>query len=131
VIATFSRVEVDNNVQKGIGIFTNWGGSILATVVDSVATNNGSNFYALGSSNECRAVGANGCALMQIFRSTSTQSSLSTNIAIVAEGGAQIFVGQSFVGLRGPWSVSTGGQVFSFGDNDAFAPAPSGTIPKF
>jgi hypothetical protein len=132
VIATFSRVEVDNNVQKGIGIFTNLGGSILATVVDSVATNNGTNFYALGSSNPCPAVGAGGCAQMQIFRSTSTQSPPTPNIGIVAEGGAIIYVGQSSVGLLGgAWSVSTGGQVFSFGDNDAFEPAPSGTIPKF
>jgi hypothetical protein len=127
VIGTFSRVEVHNNAQKGIGIFANLGGVILATVVDSVAAHNETNFYALGSSDCDHGI----TAFMQVIRSASTQG---LNAGIRAEDHAQIAVGQSsllsfFTG--GEWSVSTCGRVVSFGDNDAFDPAPSGTIPKF
>jgi hypothetical protein len=127
VLATFSRVEVDNNAQEGIGIFANLAGRITATVVDSVATNNGGNFYALGNPS-C----PDGCASMQVIRSTSTQG-FGNNFGIRAEDQAKISVGQSslvYFFTSGAWSVSGSGQVVSFGDNDALDPAPSGTIPK-
>jgi hypothetical protein len=127
VTATFTRVEVDNNAQKGIGIFANFGGLIWATVVDSVATNNGGNFYALGNL-DCD----DGCAKMKVIRSASTQG-LRFNNGIQAENNAQIAVGQSsmvYFGTAGAWTALNSGQVLSFGDNYAEDPAPNGTIPK-
>lgn len=132
VTGSFSRVKVYNNAQKGIGIFTNFGGSIVATVVDSVAANNEDNFYALGLS-DCTPP-AFPTAFMEVFRSTSTLARIN---GIHAVDTARISVGQSsllqnFAGEQpDAWFVNTCGQVVSFGDNDAFAKPPSGTVPKF
>jgi hypothetical protein len=127
VTGSFSRVKVYNNAQKGIGIFTNFGGAIFATVVDSVAANNDTNFYALGDP-DCEGFPS---AIMEVLRSTSTQAQ---RFGIQAQDHAQISVGQSSLlqfSFGGDWNVSTCGKVVSFGDNDAFDPAPSGTVPKF
>jgi hypothetical protein len=132
VIATFYRVEVYNNAQKGIGKYTNLGGLIFATVVDSVAAHNGTNFYALGVSDCSRAISS----FMRVFRSTSSQRT-GSGTGILAEDHAQIAVGQSSLfsysngEIAGEWLVSTCGQVISFGDNDATGAAPNGTFSKF
>ena len=119
VRATFNHVEVDKNVQKGIGIFGNaisGASSVNAIAIDCVAAYNDAGYYALGSS------------VLRVFRSAANYNA----VAADADGNSQIFVSQS--NLEGntnvwAWDAMDGAVNKSYGDNyteGSIAPATIG-----
>jgi hypothetical protein len=124
VTAVFNRVEVYKNGFKGIGIFSNIGGSVSATAVDCVAANNDIGYYALGG-----PPGAT--AFFRVSKSTAANN----NIGIAAEAGGEVTVSQSEIEDNIiVWTTINSGSLFTYGDNVTFGTSPpsnSGTVPKF
>lgn len=118
-----NRVEIYDNVHQGFGIYSNFGGFIRATAVDTVSARNSTNFFALGTS--CNA---GVTATLELVRVTAFASTSPNEV--FAQDKAEITVGQS--SLRGntfPWAVSTCGAIYSYGDNHVrFTDPPSGNV---
>ena len=120
----FNRVEVNHNADNGIGIDgskASSGGSIRATVSDSVAAGNGSSgFYAAS----IPAVSA----VLMVVRSVTANNGY--GLLTSDSNTANIDLAQSTVtGNTSGWLINTYGIIYSFGDNyiDGNG-APSGSL---
>jgi len=119
VHATFNRVQAYNNGDRGIGVYGNFmfnPAGLSAIIIDSVAANNGVNYYALGNG------GPN--TVLRVFRSVSFGATINGFHDIVAEGGAAITVSQSNL-EDGSWGNSL---VSSYNDNYTGGVGTGGSI---
>jgi hypothetical protein len=129
VTAVFTRVEVYNNGQMGIGLFGNsiTRGTLRGLAVDCVAAHNSqpnqAGFYLLGHP---LAYGMS----FRIFRSVAADN----NYGILSDGNnnpgtTSIFVSQSNIEDNSTkWATQNGGNIYSYGDNATEGVAvPGGT----
>ena len=107
VKAIFNRVEVNNNTVAGITVdgSSTSGGTIYATVMDSVAHANGGAGFIVNSGSAIASLG--------LFRSVSSGN----DTGIATDGTGHLFLGQSAV-VGNTNNASFGsGLIFTFGDN--------------
>jgi hypothetical protein len=108
VLAVLNRVEAYNNSGDGFHVFPA-GGTVNATVADSVAANNSlAGFRA--------ETGISGSATVMLVRSVASDNQL---IGLFASGGtATLRVGQTVVtGNQRSWTLDSGAALKSYGDN--------------
>jgi Right handed beta helix region len=107
VRAVFSHVHVHGNGGNGIAVISGFGGSVLATVADSLASSNGQGGGATGFFAER--------AQLMVARSVAANNFY----GLFAKGfNATLRVGQSAItGNQNSWGVD-GGTVQSYGDNN-------------
>jgi hypothetical protein len=113
VVAALDHVGLYNNIGNGLfvnGVNATGTSTIMTTVLESVASNNGAGFFASSQT---------GAALARIMLVRSVASgNIGTGVASVGTN-AQVLVDDSAVyGNRiNGWLASSGGQLFSFGNN--------------
>jgi len=112
VAAALDHVGLYNNRGSGflIGGLLATGGVVLATVVESVASNNANSGFVAES--------VNGAALARLLLFRSAAADNPGNGIVSVGPGAQVLVARTAVyGNASGWGTVNGGQLFSFGNN--------------
>ena len=109
VFAVFNRVEAYNNAQSGIGVLGNMNNlQTSATATNCVAAHNLIGYKATGS-------GPAGVTAFAITRSTAFNNS----IGVFSENYARLIISENDLhgNAETPWNTSSGGLMYSYGDN--------------
>jgi len=122
VKAVFSRVEAYNSGSSGIAVTgeATTGGTLNATVADSVAANNSNGFFALSNAGQATTS-------LMVIRSVAANNGIGLRVANTPN--ATLRVGQSTItGNTATWSVSGTGVLQSYGDNNIDGNVDGGPI---